>query len=93
MSTDSSDLIIKVRPFLLILSFRPMPPTNIVRPTLKFKADRWRSREVHGLAERVTILHTAVMATVVMCRVRNPACVAASALGKVISKLLRYING
>ena len=31
---------------------------------------------------------TAVMATVVMCRVRNPACTAASALGKE-----RYING
>ena len=29
-----------------------------------------------------------VMATVVMCRVRNPACTAASALGKE-----RYING
>ena len=29
-----------------------------------------------------------VMATVVMCRARNPACTAASALGKE-----RYING
>ena len=43
----------------------------------------------HGrLAEWVTFLHTAVMATVVMCRVRNPACTAASALVKE-----RYING
>ena len=40
------------------------------------------------LAEWVAFLHTAVMATVVMCRVRNPACTAASALGKE-----RYING
>ena len=36
----------------------------------------------------VTFLLTAVMATVVMCRVRNPACTATSALGKE-----RYING
>ena len=36
----------------------------------------------------VTFLHAAVMATVVMCRVRNPACTATSALGKE-----RYING
>ena len=40
------------------------------------------------LAERVSFLRTAVMATVVMCRVRNPACTSASALGKE-----RYING
>ena len=40
------------------------------------------------LAEWVTFLHTAVMATVVMCRVRYPACTAASALGKE-----RHING
>ena len=40
------------------------------------------------LAEWFTFLHTSVMATVVMCRVRNPACTAASALGKE-----RYING
>ena len=35
-----------------------------------------------SLAKWVTFLHTAVMATVVMCRARNPACTAASALGK-----------
>ena len=40
------------------------------------------------LAKWVTFLHTAVMATVVMCRVRNPACTATRALGKE-----RYING
>ena len=40
------------------------------------------------LAVRVMFLHMAVMATVVMCRVRNPACTAESALGKE-----RYING
>ena len=40
------------------------------------------------LAEWVAFLHTTIMATVVMCRVRNPACTAASALGKE-----RYING
>ena len=34
------------------------------------------------LAGWVTFLHTAVMATVVICRVRNLACAAASALGK-----------
>ena len=40
------------------------------------------------LAKWVAFLHKAVMATVVMCRVRNPACTATSALGKE-----RYING
>ena len=39
------------------------------------------------LAEWVAFLHAAVMATVVMCRVRSPACPAASGLGKE-----RYIN-
>ena len=39
------------------------------------------------LAERVAFMHTAVIATVVICRVRNPACTVASALGKE-----RYIN-
>ena len=39
-------------------------------------------------AERVAFLLTAVMATVVTRRVRNPACTAASALGKE-----RHING
>ena len=42
----------------------------------------------HGLAVRVAFLHAAVMAKVVTCRVRNPACSATSALGKE-----RYING
>ena len=36
----------------------------------------------------VAFLHAAVMAAVVMCRVRNPACTVASALGKE-----HYING
>ena len=40
------------------------------------------------LAEWVTFLHMAVMAAVVMCRIRNPACTAASALGKE-----RHVNG
>ena len=40
------------------------------------------------LAEWVTFLHMAVMATVVMCRVRNPAGTATSALGKG-----SFING
>ena len=39
-------------------------------------------------AEWVAFRGMAVMATVVMCRVRNPACTATSALGKE-----RYING
>ena len=58
----------------------------------------YASFELHGimacmLAEKVTFMHTAVMATVVMCRVRYPACTAASALGKLINKVLRCING
>ena len=40
------------------------------------------------LAEWITFPHTAVMATVIMCRVRNLAFTATSALGKE-----RYING
>ena len=40
------------------------------------------------LAEWMVFLDSVVMATVVTCRVRNPACTAASALGKE-----RYING
>ena len=33
-------------------------------------------------AERVAFLHAVLMATVIMCRVRNPACTAASVLEK-----------
>ena len=40
------------------------------------------------LAEWVAILQTEIVATVVMCRVRNPACTSSSALGKE-----RYRNG
>ena len=40
------------------------------------------------LSQRVRVLHMVVMATVVMRRVRNPACSAARAFGKG-----RYING
>ena len=42
----------------------------------------WRADWPNGLSSCL------VMATVVMCRVRNPACTATSALGKE-----RYING
>ena len=40
------------------------------------------------LVEWVKFLHEEVMATVIMCGVRNPACTSKSALGKE-----RYING
>ena len=40
------------------------------------------------MAEWAAFLYLAVMATVVMCRVRKPACTATSALGKE-----RYVNG
>ena len=40
------------------------------------------------VVEWVTFLQTEVMATVVMCRVRNPVCTAKGAHGKE-----RYING
>ena len=44
-----------------------------------------------GMAEWVTFLQSAVMATVVVCRVRNPAGTAPSALGKELC-IWRYIN-
>ena len=52
------------------------------------RADGWMDKMAYKVAKLVAFLHTAVMATVVMCRVRNPACTATSALEGALHKWL-----